>query len=383
MHNVNEDMPVVFETRWAMSYLRGPLTRDQIKTLMDPLRAMKTKTSLLQPVSGQIPPGIIPESVKVADQNQNKPLLPPDIPEYFMEIIGDKPDDAINMVYQPMALGVAQVRFADSKMKIDVTKDVIIIAAIKDDPLPVNWDNSMEIAMNISDLKRKTSASAQYLELPRAATKKKNYKLWQKELVNWLRRTQKMEVLRSPGSKGYSRPGENERDFRIRLQLIVREGRDKYTEKLSQKYASKFATLDDRIMRAQMSLAKQKDEGNYGTVFSIGASLLESMFGRKKIKSARKTSREIDKSIKEEREKKIKEENMKTLRQERKNLEAQFQYEVEKMKKKNNPLNEELEKIFISTSKTNVSIRLVALVWVPGWQDSHGRLTNELASIRI
>ena len=35
MHNVHEDAPVVFETRWAMSYLRGPLTRDQIKRLMD------------------------------------------------------------------------------------------------------------------------------------------------------------------------------------------------------------------------------------------------------------------------------------------------------------------------------------------------------------
>ncbi len=35
MNNVHEDAPVVFETRWAMSYLRGPLTRDQIKTLMD------------------------------------------------------------------------------------------------------------------------------------------------------------------------------------------------------------------------------------------------------------------------------------------------------------------------------------------------------------
>jgi hypothetical protein len=35
MNNVHEDAPRVFETRWAMSYLRGPLTRDQIKTLMD------------------------------------------------------------------------------------------------------------------------------------------------------------------------------------------------------------------------------------------------------------------------------------------------------------------------------------------------------------
>ncbi|MEK6207184.1 MAG: DUF87 domain-containing protein [Chloroflexota bacterium] len=34
MNNVHEDAPAVLESRWAMSYLRGPLTRDQIRILM-------------------------------------------------------------------------------------------------------------------------------------------------------------------------------------------------------------------------------------------------------------------------------------------------------------------------------------------------------------
>ena len=33
LHNVHEDEPVVFNTRWVMSYLAGPMTRAQIKTL--------------------------------------------------------------------------------------------------------------------------------------------------------------------------------------------------------------------------------------------------------------------------------------------------------------------------------------------------------------
>ncbi|MGB3398923.1 MAG: hypothetical protein WBA34_01985, partial [Candidatus Deferrimicrobiaceae bacterium] len=39
MNNVHEDAPVVFQTRWVMSYLRGPLTRTQIKQLMDPVKS--------------------------------------------------------------------------------------------------------------------------------------------------------------------------------------------------------------------------------------------------------------------------------------------------------------------------------------------------------
>ncbi len=33
LHNVHEGTPLVFQTRWAMSYLRGPLTRQQIQQL--------------------------------------------------------------------------------------------------------------------------------------------------------------------------------------------------------------------------------------------------------------------------------------------------------------------------------------------------------------
>jgi len=54
MNNVHEDQPVLFESRWVMSYLRGPLTRDQIRKLSEPLqpgvrartRAAATRCSL-------------------------------------------------------------------------------------------------------------------------------------------------------------------------------------------------------------------------------------------------------------------------------------------------------------------------------------------------
>ena len=34
LHNVHENEPAIFQTRWALSYLRGPMTREQIKVLM-------------------------------------------------------------------------------------------------------------------------------------------------------------------------------------------------------------------------------------------------------------------------------------------------------------------------------------------------------------
>jgi len=75
------------------------------------------------------------------------------------------------------------------------------------------------------------------------------------------------------------------------------------------------------------------------------------MFGRKRIKDAGKTSRELGRSIKEEREKKSIQENLKSLRQERENLEAQFQNEVEMMKIKNDPLMKNWKKYLFHLPK--------------------------------
>src|SRR5690606_28231630 len=35
LHNVHESAPVIFQTRFSMSYLRGPLSRDQVRSLMN------------------------------------------------------------------------------------------------------------------------------------------------------------------------------------------------------------------------------------------------------------------------------------------------------------------------------------------------------------
>jgi len=46
MNNVHDDAPTVFHVRWVMSYMRGPMTRRQIKTLMDPKRDAFTDGSV-------------------------------------------------------------------------------------------------------------------------------------------------------------------------------------------------------------------------------------------------------------------------------------------------------------------------------------------------
>jgi hypothetical protein len=362
MHNVHEDAPVVFETRWAMSYLRGPLTRNQIKTIMDTIRAKwvpsaEPAAALAQPVAALSVPG---ETV-----GSQRPILSPEIPQYFLPTVGAKPN-GVSLTYSPMILGAAQVRFAEAKTEIDAIRDAVFLSSVTNGPVPVNWDNSTEAKLKLDDLKNAPSENSQFTELVPAASNVKNYDIWQKDFANWLLRTQKLELLRSPSLKELSKPGEAERDFRVRLQQAAREQRDQCAEKLRVKYASALARLDQRIGSAQAALENQKareSERKYASAVSFGTSLLGSFLGRKSMGRTARAAGKMGRAMKESRSKETAEERLTTLQKQRAQLDAQFQSETSVLEAKINPLTENLESVSIRPSRADISIKLVALLW--------------------
>ncbi len=373
MNNVHEDEPVVFETRWCLSYLRGPLTRTQIKALMEPRRTeqrglrAETSRSALRAQSSAL---------------KSRPMLPPDVPQHFVPLRGSKPEGS-ELVYAPMLLGSSQTRFSDSKSGIDSTQDVTILAPITDGPVAVDWDRAMAADLAVADLEQNPEEGAQFLALPASAGKAKSYADWSKDFGGWLFRTQKVEVFRSPSTKDVSKPGESERDFRVRLQQTGREQRDKGAETLRQKYASKMAMLQDRIRRAELAKEKQQAESRSSQVqaaISVGASILGAFLGRKTISASnigRATTavRSAGRVMKESQDVGAAEENVTALQQQLAELEAQFKSESEALAAATDPLNEKLETISIKPTKANIAVKLVALAWTPYWRDESGSLT--------
>src|SRR5262245_44134154 len=143
MHDVHEDAPVVFETRWAMSYLRGPLTRAQIRMLNDaagPDGASVTRAARGAAATAPATPparmgGEVPASAPfaatgaAAAPSSGRPVLPPDIAQQFVPVRGAAPSGAV-LEYQPMLLGAASVRFADKKTGADASRDCLVLAPI-------------------------------------------------------------------------------------------------------------------------------------------------------------------------------------------------------------------------------------------------------------
>jgi len=379
LNNVHEDAPEVFQTRWTLSYLRGPLTRTQIKTLMDPLKVGKglgvkgKGVEALEP--SPHPSSLIP--------HRQRPMLPPDVPQHFIPIRGSQPSGSA-LIYQPMLLGASQVRVSDSKAGIDVTQDVTVLAPITDGAMAVDWDRAAESGLALVDLESSPTDGAQFGSVPSAASKAKNYETWSKDFSGWLFRTQKVDLLKSPSTKEVSKPGESERDFRVRLQQSGREARDKQSDSLRQKYAPKIAVLQDRIRRAGQMVERQQAESRSSQMqaaISVGASILGAFLGRKTISAtnigrATTAIRGAERAIKESKDVGQAEENVSALQQQLAGLEAQFKTETDALASATDPLSEKLETMSLKPTKANIAVKLVALAWTPHWQDGKGVVTQ-------
>jgi len=372
MNNVNEDEPVIFETRWVMSYLRGPLTRNQIKQLMDPKKAGFASATIATAAK--------PAGKPARPEAAARPSLPPDIAQYFLPVRKSQPAGA-TLFYEPMLFGAGKVYYLDNKLGISAEVPVSLLTNFLDHPPFINWDDAIELGISEAALARTAQDDqARYSQLPSEATRKQNYLEWSKAFNDWLFRKQSLELLKSPSLQAVSRPGETERDFRIRLQMVAHERRDELVEKLRQKYAAKVASLQDRIQRAEDALAREAEQAKQQklqTAISLGTTLLGAVLGRKVVSSstigrATTAARGASRAMKEAQDVKRAEENLQALQQQLAELQEQLAAEIEQVKSNIDPMTENLERFVLRPKKTDISVSLVALAWTPYWQDDKG-----------
>ncbi|MFY9622076.1 MAG: hypothetical protein WAQ99_19840 [Pyrinomonadaceae bacterium] len=388
LNNVHEDAPEVFESRWAMSYLRGPLTRTQIKSLMEPI---KTQANTSAPIATAAQTASVPASAPAAaavaaapaaSPISQRPVLPPEVSQYFIPVRSEAPDGA-TLIYQPMVLGAAEIHYSKAK-SVDLTQELTMLANIDDGPIAFDWNHATVANLAVQDLEGAPFDGAGYSNLPAAAGKPKNYDSWRKDFAGWIYRNQKVELFESPSLNLISNPGESERDFRVRLQQLGREKRDEAVEKLRQKYAPKMAALEEKRRRAELAVAREAEQAQgqkVQTAISFGATLLSSFFGRKTVSlstlgRATTAARGVSKTMKESSDVGRAQETVEAVNQQLGDLDAQLKAETEAIQRSGDPQTEELEKVNLKPTKSNISVKLLSLVWTPQWRDSQGQLTS-------
>jgi len=382
LNNVHEDAPEIFQTRWTLSYLRGPLTRTQIKTLMSEAKdkGLEVRGSEQDQSRQIVSSSSVPRASGLSPGGP-RPMLPPDVPQYFVPLRGSRPGGS-TLVYQPTVVGIANIHVADTKAAVDVTEAVTLLAPIVDGAVPVEWEHAMAASIAVADLEQAPVESARFAALPAPAAKGRHYDTWNKDFAGWLFRTHKLELLRSPSTKELSRPGESERDFRVRLQQAGRELRDQQSESLRKKYAPKITALQDRLRRAEQMKERQQAEARSSQIqaaISVGASILGAFLGRKTISAtnigrATTAVRSAGRVMKESQDVGHAEENVAALQRQLAELETQFKAEADALAAVSDPLTEKLESVSLKPTKANIVVKLVALAWMPQWQDAQGRL---------
>jgi hypothetical protein len=381
LHSVHEDSPEVFQVRWALCYLPGPLTRNQIKVLMAPHRPAGPAAAGAPSadVAGPGSEATSTPSPAGSTIGSQQPLLPPDVSQFFAPLRGSQPAKS-QLLYQPMIFGCGQVYFSDAKAGVDEKQDVTLLCDLAQDAVALDWDAAAAVELSDSESEKLPAPGAVFASVPPEAAKAKNYNAWKKSLADCLYRTQKLEVYKSPALGEISKVGESQRDFRVRLQQTSREERDLRAEKLRQKYAPKIAALEERIRRALQTVDKENEQARqskFQTMVSFGTTVLGAFLGRKALSAgtlgkATTAARGIGRSVKDSQNVARAQENVEALRRQQADLDAQFQAELQELDTKIDPLTEQLETLTIRPRKTNISVRLVGLVWMPYWREPDG-----------
>ncbi|MBN1223168.1 MAG: ATP-binding protein [Candidatus Aminicenantes bacterium] len=370
MHNVHENAPVLFQTRWVLSYLRGPLTRTQIQTLMsvrkqEPVQEVASVTPVLpfQPVPSQVSPAV---------SAKQRPMLPPEIPELFLPAKGPLQANE-RLIYRPLIHGNSKLHYVSSTEKIDEWQPVALLSPLSPEQRSVSWEEAMSHTSGDIEFEREGIPQAQFGQLPAAALKPSSYKSWKTSLANHLYQNRLIRLWKSAELKGISNPGESEGDFRARLVHLARERRDLEVEKLRRRYAPKLARLQERLRGAEVRVKREQSQYSQQkvqTAISLGATVLGALFGRKvastgnigrattAMRGAGRAAREkedIDRAMRE----------VKIIQEKLHDLEMEFEDEMFKLTESLDPETLDLKEVEVRPRKSDIFISPLSLVWSP------------------
>lgn len=379
LNNVHDEQPTLFETRWALSYLRGPLTRAELKRFAAP------PPSAAQPATGSaagpsaasgarvVAPSASPASAGPATPPARaaaeRAVLPAEVPERFLAPRAG----AAQLEYRPALLASARIGLRDAKLGLDVEHEVNLLCLRQDGLAPFDWEHALALEVERAELEDAPRAQASFAALPPECAQPKSYEAWRKQLVEHLVRSWKLELLESELSGLVSAPGEGEREFRPRSAQLLRERRDEELEKLRARLAPKLAALEERRRRREQALEVQREQAQgakVSTALSFGSALLNAFLGGRRSVSghvgrAASAARSASRSSKESSDVERAEQDLASVDAQLRELQEELAAAAAELSARFDPARDTLRVRALTPKKSAVSVRAVTLVWAP------------------
>ncbi len=371
MHSVHENEPTTFETRWAMSYLAGPMTREQIRRL----RGSEPEPAIATPAAVQAavwsPPAAaapaVAQAVAPADVAARPPILPPDITQVWL------PSRGSDVAWHPAVLGVADVTYTQARLGVAEQRRAAWLAPLDEDMLALDWGTASAIDVDVNALGREARPGTAFDPVPSLAANPKSYAAWSRALQKYVSTSDGVTLYQSKALKLVSHVGESEGAFRARLQLAAREAGDARVEAMRKKYATRLQTAQEKVRRTQAAIETHEaraSQAKLDSAISIGSAVLGALFGRKKVSAstlgkAGTAARSMGRAQSQSGNVARATETFEAAQQELAELEARVAEELQLEAAAYDALAEQLEEVTVRPKSADVHVQIVALAWVP------------------
>jgi len=271
MQSAHLDEPVLFETRWVLSYLKGPISLSEIKRLTadtaERVQDDRNKETVSVPASGNnvsMNPLLLPEKVV-------QRFVPPPIPVQ-------------GLTYIPWLAASATVRFFSKARNIDRQTEISLKIPLDDSFRTVDWDladtNNVEEGIMVSS----PPESMQFMRLPSDFSSLQSLRDFEKEFMDYLYRNRELPLKRVAQLKMESRPDESDSQFQQRIVDSLREKKEEEVDRLEQKYQARQEGINRRLEKLYARLEKEKGDvwaKGIDTVLSFGVALFGAIAGRR------------------------------------------------------------------------------------------------------
>ncbi len=364
MHNVHDEAPVVFHTRWAMSYLRGPLTRTQIKRLVPQKTAKEDGASIRQESASG--------TKEIKSGSSVPPSLDPSIDQRYLRInwADHHQADGPTIVYQPRILAVGKVRFYNASRDIDVARHLALLAVLPDEFGRVRWVEAQELEdwthSVVSKPDHAPNQEVQFEEVASTLTSGREMKQVEKEYADWLYYEQRFELAEQAKLKLHQAEDESVEAFQMRVNLAMREKRDAELDELQERYAVKIDRIEERLRKKEYKESEQAADLNQRrTAEWVGvAETIFSVFsGRRRSLSGATTKSRMRRQARHRLE--ATQSDIDALLEQREELRAELDEKLSEISQMWAEIPDQLTTYEIKPRRSDVKVTGVYLVWQP------------------
>jgi hypothetical protein len=402
LHNVNAKAPALFQTRWAMNYLTGPLTRSQIPALnqlagVSLLAGAGLLAGAAAPGGVQVPLSsgqpAMPENVipapsvaapaagqPVASFSATRPSVPTGIDEYilpnnltftqsFKAAGREFPAEAFSqgLIYRPVLISQASVRLVSLKYKLDIDTTKTALVPDPDRRGFVRWEKYICGQIDSSLFDRSTDPQARFasLELPLSDLKLMNG--LQKDFTDWVYRNSEVMVRANESLKLYAGPEISEAEFRTQCANAAKKASEAEIKKATAAFDTKLKALQAKLDREERELDRDKEELS-SRKWEEGAQVAETVaglfgLGRKRSLTTSLSKRRMTSQAKsdvQESEKAIKDFEAQIAE-----LESEKEAAIQAVTDKWGEVANQISEISISAQKKDILLDFFGVAWMP------------------